>query len=62
MLYVMLYRSKIDVVVDVVIDVVQDPYFAIYDCLSSTSHVVIDIVIDVVQDRQLGSPAFLIVL
>ena len=54
----MWYRSKIDVVVDVV----QDPYFAIYDCLSSTSHVVIDIVIDVVQDRQLGSPAFLIVL
>ena len=51
-----------DVVVDVVIDVVQDPYFAIYDCPSSTSHVVIDIVIDVVQDRQLGSPAFLIVL
>ena len=58
----MWYRSKIDVVVDVVIDVVQDPYFAIYDCLSSTSLVVIDIVIDVVQDRQLGSPAFLIVL
>ena len=54
----MWYRSKIDVVVDVVIDVVQDPYFAIYDCLSSTSHVVIA----VVQDRQLGSPAFLIVL
>ena len=58
----MWYRSKIDVVVDVVIDVVQDPYFTIYDCLSSTSHVVIDIVIDVVQDRHLGSPAFLIVL
>ena len=58
----MWYRSNIGVVVDVVIDVVQDPYFAIYDCLSSTSHVVIDIVIDVVQDRQLGSPAFLIVL
>ena len=58
----MWYRSKIDVVVDVVIDVVQDPYFAIYDCLSSTIHVVIDIVIDVVQDRQLGSPVFLIVL
>ena len=58
----MWYRSKIDVLVDVVIDVVQDPYFAIYDCLSSTSHVVIDIVVDVVQDHQLGSPAFLIVL